>query len=61
MNLSRSLRVALTLVATALAAAAPLVHLPDAAESAVQGALLVLAALGIVPVHLDVDADEVTK
>lgn len=54
MNLSRKLRIALVLAATVLAAVPTLVHQPDALVAIESSVIALLAALGIVPLHLDV-------
>lgn len=54
MNVSRTVRVVLVVVATAASVALTLSGLPTEAKAVADGVLTVTAALGIVPLHLDV-------
>ncbi|MGZ6852647.1 MAG: hypothetical protein ACXVGB_00645 [Mycobacteriaceae bacterium] len=54
MNLSRPVRIALVVVATAASVALTLSGLPSEVKGVADAVLTVAAALGIVPLHLDV-------
>jgi hypothetical protein len=58
MNLSRTVRIVLVVVATVASVALTLSGLPSEVKGVADAILTVAAALGIVPLHLDVVDDK---